>query len=78
MKVTRTVDANLHDILKEIPQGKLAKFGVTQISANVDCEDWMLGQHVYVHNDKIWDMITDEAHGPVAEFGLHFIGYVNR
>jgi hypothetical protein len=72
--VSRTM--SIDKILKDTPEGKIAMFRV--VSMSTSCEDWLLGENVYIHRGKIWDFIADECHGTVNQFGLHFIAYIDR
>ena len=76
MNITRTTTTTLQDILKDEPANGVAMFRVVSMSASSSAEDWILGEHVYVKDGKIYDFMTDEAQGAVEEFGLHFVHYI--
>ena len=74
---TRSQHVSLDDILKETPKGLKAMFRVTSIAGGSMAEDWILGEMVYVsRNGNVCDFMSDENHGPVSDFGLHFIDYI--
>ena len=76
MQVTRSSLTTLEEVLSNTPPRMIAMFRVTTIRS--DADDSILGEHVYVKNGKIWDFIDDLAIGPVNEYGLHFISYIDR
>lgn len=74
---TVSVNRSVNEIRDAAPHGKVAMFRVTSITSKVS--DWICGEHVYVtRKGNVHDFITDENQGPVSEFGLHFVSYINR
>lgn len=73
--VTRTILTNLDEILKSTPKGLVAMFIVSSMSADAPSDGWNLG-HVYVKNGRIYDFMSDQCHGSVDHFGLHFVDYI--
>lgn len=77
-QVTITTSKPLVEVLEDAPPGKVAMFRVTSMSASSAADDWVIGEHVYVRDGKVYDFITCRAQAPVHDFGLHFAGYVDQ
>lgn len=74
---TVSVSRGLQEILDATPQDKIAMFRVNSISSKI--EDWICGESVYVsRKGNVYDFMTDQNQGPVSEFSLHFVSYINR
>jgi hypothetical protein len=78
MNITRTTTTTLQDILKDERDDRVAMFRVESMSISCDAEDWILGEHVYVKDGKIYDFMSDTEHGMVEGFDLHFVAYIGR
>lgn len=78
MQVTRSATTTLEEVLENTPDGKIAMFRIDSMAAESRADDWILGHHVYVHSNKVWDFRTDKSFGAVKHFGLHFLGYISK
>ena len=68
----QTIDS----VLAQTPSGKIAMFRVVSASSQVD--DSILGESVYIKNDKVYDFMADrEIKGLKAE-DLMFMSYVSQ
>lgn len=74
--VTQKTSVSLESILNATPAGRVAMFRVTSASASV--EDWVIGEHVYVKKNRVYDFMSDQNHGRVEFFTLEFISYIEK
>lgn len=66
----------IRDVLNETPAGELAMFVVISIPSTV--EDHVLGESVYIHNDKVYDFMGDNEIEGLQASDLRFLRYVSR
>jgi uncharacterized protein (DUF3084 family) len=64
----------IEEVLKQAPSGKRAMFRV--ISAPNSVSDEILGEHVYVKEDKVFSFMTRKGIPGIKASDLMFIDYV--
>lgn len=73
---TQRSQVRIEDILEATKSGMIALFKID--SRPLMPANSLVGKTVYIHNDKVWDYMSDEHIPNVEASDLHFVGYVYR
>jgi hypothetical protein len=69
-----TAKQSIADVLAQAPTGKTAMFRVVSIPSTVP--DHVLGEHVYLKGDKVYDFMCNERVDDLKAEDLMFVSYV--